>query len=137
MDSILPALQQGLPVLVGQFAATLVLLGIGIACYTAITPFREFRLVREGNVAAGVTVAGTLVALAIPLGETLASSTVVLDIVVWGLVALAIQILTFVVAVRLIPGLRAMIEAGNVAAALVLVGVQVAVALINAGAMAG
>jgi putative membrane protein len=30
-----------------------------------------------------------------------------------------------------------MIEAGNVAAAFVLIGVQIAVALINAGAMAG
>ena len=137
MDSILSTLQQGLPNLIGQFAATLALLAVGIACYMAITPFHERRLVREGNVAAGLVVAGTLVAIALPLAATLASSVVVLDILLWGVVALAIQILTFVVAVTLVRGLREMIEAGNVAAALVLIGIQLSIALLNAAAMAG
>lgn len=134
---ILATLSQGLPVLIGQFAVTLALLGIGIACYTALTPFDERRLVRDGNVAAGIVVSGTLVALALPLGATLAASTVTLDIVLWGLVALLIQLATFFVATKLVPGLRAMIESGNVAAALVLIGIQIAVALLNAGAMSG
>ncbi len=137
MGSILATLQQGLPVLIGQLAATLALLGIGMACYMAITPFNEWRLMREGNVAAGVVIAGTLVALAMPLAATLATSVLVLDIVLWGLVSLIIQLITFMAATALMRGLRGMIEAGNVAAALVLVGIQVAVALLNAGAMAG
>ncbi len=137
MDSIVATLLQGLPVLIGQLAATLVLLGIGMACYMAITPFNEWRLMREGNVAAGVVIAGTLVALALPLAATLATSVLVLDIVLWGLVALIIQLLTFVAATAMIGGLRGMIETGNVAAALVLIGIQIAVALLNAGAMAG
>lgn len=137
MDGILGTLQQGLPVLAGQFAATLALLGVGIACYVALTPFDERRLIRDGNVAAGVVVCGTLVALAIPLAANLASSALILDVVLWGLVALLIQLATFAVATALIRGLRGMIEAGNVAAALVLVGIQVAVALLNAGAIVG
>ncbi len=137
MDSIFATLQQGLPVLAEQFALTLGLLGVGIGCYTMLTPFHEWRLVRQGNVAAGVVVAGTLVALAIPLAATLAASVVTLDILLWGLVALVIQLATFVAATLLIRGLRAMIEAGNVAAALVLIGIQIAVALLNAGAMSG
>jgi putative membrane protein len=137
MDSILATLQQGLPVLAGQFAATLALLGIGMACYIAVTPFNEWRLVQQGNVAAGIVVAGTLIALAMPLAATLATSVLVLDIVLWGLVALVIQLAAFVAATALLRGLRGMIEAGNIAAALVLVGIQIAVALLNAGAMAG
>jgi len=86
MDRILAALQQGLPVLVEQFAATIALLGIGIACYMLLTPFSERRMVRQGNVAAGIVVAGTLVALAIPLAATLASSALTLDILLWGVV---------------------------------------------------
>jgi len=93
--------------------------------------------VREGNVAAGIALAGTLVALATPIAATLATSLVTLDILVWGLVALVVQLLAFLLASRLIPGLRGMIEADNAAAACVLVGVQLAVALLNAGAMAG
>ena len=134
--SIIATLGQGLPVLAAQFAATLLLLLIGAGCYMALT-FDERRLVREGNVAAGIVLAGTLVALALLLAATLATSTVLLDILLWGVVALVIQLATFFVATLLVRDLRAMIEAGNVAAAMVLVGVQVAVALLNAGAMSG
>jgi putative membrane protein len=137
MDRILTALQQGLPVLVEQFAVTLALLGAGIVCYMILTPFNEWRLVRQGNVAAGIVIAGTLVALSIPLAATLAVSVLTLDILLWGIVALAIQLATFVAATVLIRGLRAMIEGGNIAAALVLIGIQIAVALLNAGAMSG
>lgn len=137
MNTIIETLGSGLPVLLGQLAVTLALLGVGVACYTAITPFHEFRMVREGNAAAGLVVAGSLVALGIPLAATLASSLITLDILLWGAVALLVQLLAFALATRLIPGLRGMIEAGNTAAAQVLVGIQISVALLNAGAMAG
>jgi putative membrane protein len=137
MANILPTLQSGLPVLLAQFAVTLLLLGVGIVAYMWVTPFEERRLIREGSVAAGILVLGTLIALALPLAATLASSLVVLDIVVWGLVALVIQLLAFVLASRLLGDLRRMIEAGNVAAALVVVGIQLAIAILNAGAMSG
>lgn len=134
---ILGTLFSGLPILAGQFLATLALLGIGFAAYNAITPFHERELVRQGNVAAGIVVAGTLVSLAIPLAATLATSSATLDILIWGLVALGIQLLTFLAASFLIRDLRGQVEAGNIAAALVLVGIQLAVALLNAGSMAG
>ena len=134
---ILETLQSGLPVLILQFAVTLGLLALGVLCYTLITPFNEMRLVREGNSAAGLLLGGSIVALAIPLAATLATSQVTLDILLWGLVALVIQLVTFRLASALIPGLRGMIEAGNVASACVATAVQLAVALLNAGAMSG
>jgi putative membrane protein len=48
-----------------------------------------------------------------------------------------IQLLAFVLASRLLVDLRRMIDAGNIAAALVVIGIQLAVAILNAGAMAG
>lgn len=135
--NILSTLSAGLPVLAGQFATTLALLGVGFLCYNLLTPFNERALVRQGNVAAGVVAAGTLVSLAIPLAATLATSSSIFDILIWGLVALAIQLLAFLAAAGMIRGLRGMIESGNVAAALVLVGIQIAVALLNAGSMSG
>src|SRR5437899_849490 len=110
MENILPTLQSGLPVLLGQFAVTLLLLGVGTVVYMRVTPFNEPRLIREGSVAAGIMVLGTLIALSLPLAATLASSLVVLDVLVWGLVALAIQLLAFVLASRLMGDLRRMIE---------------------------
>jgi putative membrane protein len=137
LASILETLGSGLPILVVQLAATLGLLAIGIACYMAVTPFHEARLVREGNAAAGIVLMGALIALAIPLAATLATSAVTLDILIWGAVAVVVQLLAFLLTAALFRGLRTMIEAGNAGAACVVVGIQVAVALINAGAMAG
>ncbi len=137
MHTVLGTLGLGLPVLVTQFLVTLGLLGVGVLCYGAVTPFNELRLIRSGNNAAGIVLAGTLLALAIPLSVTLATSLVVLDIVIWGGVALLIQLLAFGLATVLIRDLRRMIEEGNTAAAALLVGIQLAVALLNAGAMAG
>jgi putative membrane protein len=134
---VLDSLQAGLPVLLPQFLATLVLLAVGVLCYRAITPFHERRLVAEGNVAGGIVYAGSIVALAIPLAATLATSIVLLDIVLWGIVALILQLAAFGIAALLLRDLRRMIEDGNVAAALALVGIQLAIALLNAGAMAG
>ncbi len=81
--------------------------------------------------------AGALIALAIPLAATLANSTLALDILLWGIVALVLQLLTLGLATLLVRGLRDMIETGNIAAALALASVQVSVALLNAGAMSG
>lgn len=136
-EGVIVILTRGLPILLLQFSVTLALLGVGVACYNAITPFHELGLVREGNTAAGIVLGGNFVALAIPLAATLATSLVTLDILIWGVVALLLQLLAFFAAARLIPGLRGMIEGNNTAAACMLVGIQVAVALLNAGAMAG
>lgn len=135
--SILTALGTGLPVLLGQLAVTLALLVAGVGVYTRITPFDERRLVAEGNAAGGLTLAGSIVALAIPLAATLATSSVILDIVLWGVVALILQLVAFAGATLLIRDLRGQIESGNVASAAALVGVQLGVAVINAAAMAG
>jgi putative membrane protein len=137
LSLVADSLRAGLPVLLPQFLATLVLLAVGVLCYRAITPFRERRLVAEGNVAGGIVYGGSIVALAIPLAATLATSTVLLDIVLWGIIALIVQLIAFGFAALMLRDLRQMIEDGNVAAALALVGIQLAIALLNAGAMAG
>lgn len=134
---ILQTLFAGLPILLTQFLTTFALLGIGVAAYFAITPFDERRLVQDGNVAAGVLMGGTVLSLSIPLAATLASSASQVDIFIWGLVALLIQLSTFFAVSFFIKGLRGMIEGGNVAIAIAVVSIQLAVALLNAGSMAG
>ena len=77
-DGVVVILTRGLPVLLLQFAVTLALLGVGVVCYNAVTPFHERELVRAGNTAAGIVAGGNFVALAIPLAATLATSLVTL-----------------------------------------------------------
>jgi putative membrane protein len=133
--AILDALGNGLPMLLLQFLLVLGLLVAGIFIYMAVTPFRERELVRNGNPAAATILGGALVALAIPLAALLATTGAFLDILVWGVVAVLLQLLTVVVVSHLLRGMRAMIEAGQVAAAIPLVAAQLSIGLLNAAAM--
>lgn len=133
----LSALGAGLTVLLPQFILTLAMLAIGVTLHTLVTPYRERELVNQGNAAAGITMTGAMIAMAIPLAATLANHTAYLDILVWGAVAVLLQLSAFGIAFALVGDLRRKIEADNTAAASVVAGVQVAVALVNAGAMAG
>jgi len=132
---ILGALGSGLPMLLLQFVLVLVLLVVGIFIYMAVTPFRERELLRSGNPAAATVLGGALVALAIPLAALLATTGSLLDILVWGVVAVLLQLLTVTIVSHLLRGMRAMIEAGQVAGAIPLVAAQLAIALLNAAAM--
>lgn len=134
---ILQGLESGLPLLLLHFGATLALFFVGVAVYVAVTPMHEREMLANGNQAAGIVLGGTVVALAIPLAATLATSQALADIVIWGTVALILQLFTFLIAIWLFRDLRTMIETGNVAAGTALAGLQIAVALLNAGAMAG
>ena len=134
-DAVLAALGHGLPRLVTQFVLCAILLAIGVAIYSRLTPFRERELVRRGNPAAGLMLAGATLALAIPLAAMLATSGTLLDVLVWGIVALVLQLITLGVVALLMRNLGGMIESGNIAAALTVAGAQIAVALLNAAAM--
>ena len=134
-SAILDALGAGLPMLLLQFLLVLALLVAGIFIYMAVTPFHERDLLRNGNPAAATVLGGALVAMAIPLAATLATTGALLDILVWGVVAVLLQLLTVTILLHLLRGMRAMIEAGQVAAAIPLVAAQISIGLLNAAAM--
>lgn len=133
--NVLAALGQGLPMLLLHFGLVLVLLVVGMLVYMAVTPFHERELVRRGNAAAATVLGGALVALAIPLAALLATTGALLDIIAWGVVAVVLQLVTVLVVSLLLRGMRAMIEAGQVAAAIPLVAAQLSIALLNAAVM--
>jgi len=137
IQGILSALGAGLPVLMLHFVIAGALLAGGVGLYNLVTPFHERRLIAEGNTAAGIVFAGVLIGLAIPLGTSLAYSPSTLDVLVWGAVAVVLQLVAYFIAASLLGNVRRLIEGGNVAAAYWLAGVQISVALLNAGAMAG
>src|SRR6478752_3823330 len=133
--TVFGALSYGLPALLLHFGLVLGLLMVGIFVYMAVTPFRERELLRAGNTAAATVLGGALVALAIPLAALLATTAALLDILVWGVVAVLLQLLTVTILLHLLRGMRAMIEAGQVAAAIPLVAAQISIGLLNAAAM--
>ncbi|TLY52237.1 MAG: DUF350 domain-containing protein, partial [Gammaproteobacteria bacterium] len=92
-----------LPNFLMYFAMALALTGLFLVVYLWITPHDELKLVRENKEAAAISFCGALLGFILPLATAIAQSDGMLDCLVWGLVALVIQSLTFL-AVRLFMG---------------------------------
>lgn len=106
------------------------------AVYQAITPHNEGALIRAGNSAAAVALGGAVIGYAIPLASALAHTTSLPEFVAWAFLAGVIQIVTFWGVRRLaLPDVSARIERGDMAAALYLLTISIAVGVINAGCM--
>ena len=131
------AFASGLPLTLMHAAITLVMLVLGTSLYCLLTPHKEIKLIREGNAAAALSLGGVMVGLAIPLATSLSASVSPLEIVLWGVSTIAVQLLVFRVTDMLLKGLPERISEGEVAAAALLVGAKLATALILAAAVAG
>ena len=137
MDAAIQSFLAGIPFLLSHFGVTVLMLVIGVFIYMLITSHDERKLIREGNTAAAVSLAGAILGLAIPLAFCMASSVNVYDIVIWGIVTLVIQLATFWIIDIWLRDLSKRIEEGQVGTAILLVSVKLAVASINAAAVSG
>ena len=126
----------GFPLALLHAGVTMLILVAGAALYALITPHREIALIREGNAAAAVSFGGVLVGLAIPLAVSLASSTSLIDIALWGAATLFVQLLVFRLADLVLHGLPQRIQEGEMSAAALLVCAKVATAIVLAAAVA-
>ena len=137
MDGAIQSFLSGIPFLLTHFGVTIVMLVVGAFIYIKITSHDEMALIRDGNNAAAVSLSGTILGLAIPLAFCMANSVNVYDIVIWGLVTLVIQLVTFWIIDLWLRDLSRKIEDGQVGTAILLASVKLAVASINAAAISG
>jgi len=135
IGAILTSLKNGLPYLISHFGTALLMLGGAVYIYEKITPYDELKLVKQGNVAAAISLSAGILGLAIPLAFCLAGSINIGDIVIWGVVILIIQILAFYLANLIIDNLKERIENNEVGAAILLFSGKISVALLNAAAI--
>ena len=127
----------GLPAFLLYFALGLAMLAAFLAVYLAVTPYNEIALIREGNTAAAISLAGAIIGYMLPLTRAIAQSVSVLDMVAWGGVALIAQVVVFFVVAKVIPHFPEAIKVGRVSAATLLAALAVAVGMLNAAAMTG
>ena len=66
-----------------------------VAIYTAITPYREITLIREGNAAAAISLGGAILGYTCPLAQSVAQSGSLVDMLMWSAVALVAQLFAF------------------------------------------
>ena len=137
MDGAIQSFLSGIPFLLTHFGVTIVMLVVGAFIYIKITSHDEMALIKDGNNAAAVSLSGAILGLAIPLAFCMANSVNVYDIVIWGLVTLVIQLVTFWIIDLWLRDLSKRIEEGQVGTAILLASVKLAVASINAAAISG
>ncbi|CAN7617830.1 DUF350 domain-containing protein [Phenylobacterium sp. LjRoot219] len=104
--------------------------------YQFVTPYRERALIRQGNTAAAITLAGALIGYVLPLASALSHTVSLPEFAAWAALAGVIQIVTFLlVRVIALPDVKARIENGEVSVAVYLAGISIAVGLLNAACM--
>jgi putative membrane protein len=124
-----------LPAFLAYFATSLLLLALFVICYVWLTPVREIRLIRAGNVSAAVSLCGAVLGFVLPLASAIAHSVSLLDLAVWGGIALLTQLSAFALLHLLLRDLPAQIEQDHMAMALMVALASVVVGLIAAAAM--
>jgi putative membrane protein len=124
-----------LPSFLLYLAGGLACLGVFVTVYIRLTPFAEFKLIREGNIAAATAFTGALLGYALPLSSAIAHSVTARDMVVWALIGLVVQYLAHLLARQLLPNLNQEIHKNNAAMGLLSGGLSVVFGMINAACM--
>ncbi len=117
------------------FVPALALVLVFGAVYSRLTPHNEFGLIKAGNSSAAIAFGGSLIGFVLPLCTAIVHAVSLLDFVIWGLIALIVQLLTFSVVRLFIPQLSKRIGDDQVAAALFVGLSSVAIGLVNAACM--
>lgn len=126
-----------LPGFLVHMAAALVLLAVATWVFVRVTPTDQFALIRDGNVGVAISTGGVVIGFALGVAAAFRFSANLLDAAVWGVVALAAQLLAFYAMMLLMgPKWRADFERGELAGAIFKAAVAIAVGWINAACMA-
>lgn len=106
-----------------------------LAIYVRATPYREFALIRAGNAAAAASLSGSLIGFVLPLASAVVHSVNPWDMALWAAIALAVQILVYLVVRFLVPDVVRHIPEGKVGAGVFLGVVSLAAGVLNAASM--
>lgn len=106
----------------------LLLLGVFVVIYVRITPYREFKLIAEGNSAAAISLGGAVLGFTFPLVSSIYYTQSLLEMIMWAGITCVVQFLVFT-AMR---HWSKHIEEGVVAPAILLAALSIAVGLLNA-----
>ena len=134
---IFGGLVNGLPFLISHFVTSVIVFLIGIIIYLFITPMKEIALIRKKNTAAAISFSGALIGLALPLSSSLSASGSIYEIIVWGFVAIVIQLFCFKAVDILINDLPKRNENGEVSSSILLFSIKISVALLNSAVISG
>ncbi len=117
------------------FSIAVALLLVFIFIYVRITPYKELALIREGNNAAAISLAGTIFGMVIPVSHAIKFSVGIIDMAIWAAIALVVQLLVYVIARVTLPEIARDIPAGKTASGIFLGTISLAAGVLSAACM--
>jgi putative membrane protein len=103
--------------------------------YIRITGHDEIKLIREGNASAALAFGSSLIGFGLPLSKAIAQASSVPDCVLWGTMALLMQLLAYALARYIIPDLSQKISTNMLAAAIIVASISIVTGMLNAASM--
>ena len=124
-----------LPYFLTYFAAAIVLLAIFLLIYTRITRHDEWALMHQGNSAATLSLCGAAAGFALPLASVIAHSVSFVDLLIWSLVAMVVQLVSYFLVYAVQRDMTGALERGEMAPAILLASGSVMLGLLNAACL--
>ena len=125
----------GLYAFFGYFVASAVLLVLFCCIYLWVTPYPELRLVKEGKTASAISFGGAVIGFVLPLASAISHSVSFMDMTLWALVALVVQVAVFLVLRATLSGLVRDIAEDRTGSATVVAVFSIAAGILNAACM--
>ncbi len=125
----------GLPAFLSYFGSAMLLLLLFGFIYTRLTAHDEFELIRHGKSAAAIALGGSLLAFALPLCSAIVHSVSLVDFLIWGVIAMVIQIVTFFAVRVFLSNLSQRITDNELSAGIFVALTSLSVGAINAACM--
>jgi len=135
MDVQLGLFWTGLSQFLLFFVAAAVLTLVFVVIYTRVTRHNELELIRQNSMSAALAFSGSLVGFALPLASIMIHTPTVVGMVLWGVVALIVQILVYLLLRLPMPKLSERIDNGEMAAGIWLGACSIVGGILNAAAM--
>jgi putative membrane protein len=125
----------GFPNFALYFVLGLALLVVFVAVHAYLTAYRELRMIRDGNVAAAISLSGAVLGFVLPLSSAVAHSVNPIDMIAWSVIAFVAQMIVYLAVNRLVPHFSEAIRDGKIAPATLLATLAVAVGVLNAACL--
>lgn len=103
--------------------------------YTRITPYDELKLIRQGSLAAALSLVGALLGFALTVASSIVHNDQFQMFCIWSAGAMVVQLAAYFVISRLVPELRDALAANNQAVGALLGGVSLTLGILNAACL--
>lgn len=124
-----------LPAFLAYFAGSLVLLALFLWLHEKLLPGQEWRLIREGNAAAALSVAGAAGGFALPLASAIVHSAGFADMVIWAVISGIVQFGCFLAMRLLRRDVAGALARGDMAEATVMAAGSLILGVLNAACL--